>query len=407
VRGRAAAGRQAGPIGTAGDRVGFRCGYRARAWSGDTLLAESDDAVRVEQDGVPPMLFFPVADVVVGAADVEAATLAPTDVDWLRDHVSFASDGIRVEVVDGRPGDDPRDVTSKRFPTWGDAADLVELLDVAPDGADRTDSADRFVTAGRADWRRGVVDGSQLLAQSIVAAVRRSGGRRAVSAHMVFARAAEAAQPMLVELDPIAEGRSFSSFAVDVTQDGRRRARGTVLLHATSPDVIRHSTEPPAVAGPYECAPYDMSVTGRDIRFVDDAYTGDPDAPVGPPIIDAWVRFRELPDDPALHAGVVAQLTGHLSIAAAMRPHAGIGQDDAHRSLSTAINAIAISFHEEVRADQWLLYRHRSTFAGGGMTHAECRVHGEGGALVASFSVDAMVQPLAPSAQTIDERRVL
>ena len=42
-----------------------------------------------------------------------------------------------------------------------------------------------------------------------------------------------------------------------------------------------------------------MGVTGRDLRVVDGAYTADPDAPVGPPELDAWVRFRDVPDDPA------------------------------------------------------------------------------------------------------------
>ena len=81
----------------------------------------------------------------------------------------------------------------------------------------------------------------------------------------------------------------------------------------------------------------------------------------------------------------------HAGIAAALRPHAGIGQDQAHRTLSTAINAIHLSFHADVRADGWLLYHHESTFAGDGMTHAECRVHTEAGQLVGSFAVDAMV----------------
>jgi acyl-CoA thioesterase len=138
-----------------------------------------------------------------------------------------------------------------------------------------------------------------------------------------------------------------------------------------------------------------MGVTGRDLRVVDGAYVGDPDAPLGPPVLDTWVRFREVPGDPAIHAGLLAQYTGHMSIAAAMRPHAGIGQDQAHVTLSTGINAIAISLHAEVRADRWMLYHHRSTFAGDGMTHAECRVHTEEGALVASFTVDAMVRGFA------------
>ena len=43
-----------------------------------------------------------------------------------------------------------------------------------------------------------------------------------------------------------------------------------------------------------------------------------------------------------------------------------------------------------------MLYHHRSTFAGDGMTHAECRVHDEDGARsLASFTVDAMVRAFA------------
>jgi hypothetical protein len=73
----------------------------------------------------------------------------------------------------------------------------------------------------------------------------------------------------------------------------------------------------------------------------------------------------------------------------------------------TAINAITIAFHREVRADRWMLYHHTSTFAGDGMTHSECRVHDEEGELLASFTVDAMVRPFADPAMATDERRAL
>src|SRR5262249_30032118 len=123
--------------------------------------------------------------------------------------------------------------------------------------------------------------------------------------------------------------------------------------------------------------------------------------------LDAWVRFREVPDEPSLHAALLAQFTGHLSIAAALRPHAGVGQDQAHRSLSTAINAISLAIHADVAADQWLLYHHRSTFAGDGMSHASCRVHDESGGLVASFPVDAMIRRFGSSDATPDHRTAL
>ena len=179
-----------------------------------------------------------------------------------------------------------------------------------------------------------------------------------------------------------------------------------LLLDVTAPDVMRHADPMPDVPGPYESAPFDMSVTGRDLRIVDDAYNGDPGAPVGPPELATWVRFRDLPDDRPIHAGLMAQFTGHMPIAAALRAHAGIGQDQAHVTLSTAINAISLSLHADVRADQWMLYHHRSTFAGDGMTHAECRVYSEEGALVASFTVDAMVRAFADPSKS-DARRGL
>jgi acyl-CoA thioesterase len=71
------------------------------------------------------------------------------------------------------------------------------------------------------------------------------------------------------------------------------------------------------------------------------------------------------------------------------------------------VNAIAISFHRDVRADAWMLYHHESTFAGDGMTHAECRVHDERGALLASFTVDAMVRAFAPTQGAVDDRVAL
>ena len=150
-----------------------------------------------------------------------------------------------------------------------------------------------------------------------------------------------------------------------------------------------------------------MSVTGRDLRVVEGAYTGDPAAPVGPPELATWVRFRDVPADPPLHAALLAQFTGHMPIAAALRPHHGVGQDQAHRTLSTAINAISISFHAEVCADRWMLYHHRSTAAARGMTHAECRVHDEAGTLLASFTVDAMVRAFPGTTEVRDERTAL
>ena len=333
------------------------------------------------------MLCFPVGDVKGELPAEDSEVLLPSAP---AGYVAFnpAHPGVRVALIDDCGSTDERDRTLKRFPTWGDAAHLIEMLNVRR--YQRTYlSAIRDNAANR---HRGVVEGSQMLAQSIVAAGRQAPGRRIVSASMVFMRAAGTADPLRIELEELSRGRNFTTLAPHVRQGDKLCASGIILLDATASDVIRHRAPAPETSGPYTSEPYDMSVTGRDVRFVDGAYTGDPNAPVAPPVNDAWVRFREVPDDPYLHAGLLAHFTGHVSIAAAMRPHAGIGQSQAHRTLSTAINAINISFHANVRADRWMRYHHHSTFAGDGMTHSECRVYNLEGELLASFTVDAMVR---------------
>ena len=284
---------------------------------------------------------------------------------------------------------------------WGDASLLIDILDVQPFG----DGKYRSVAAPHE--LRAVVEGSQMLAQAIVAAGRQSPDRRAVSSHMVFFRGADAAQPLCFDLEELSSGRSFTALAVQVSQGERRRASGTLLLDVTTRDLVRHRVAPPQVPGPHECEPYDMSVTGRHVRVADAAYTDDPEAPEGPPLLDAWVRFDEVPHDPHLHAGLLAQFTGHMSIAAALRPHPGIGQSQAHRTISTAVNAIGLSIHSDIRADRWMLYHHLSTFAGDGMTHSECRVHDQEGNLLASFYVDAMLRPLEGDRTPADYRTAL
>ena len=278
---------------------------------------------------------------------------------------------------------------------WGNVDDLVALIDIAPNDNGHAEVAGE-------ESERPIVEGSQLLAQAIVAASRLAPGRRAVFAAMAFLRGIDSRHPYALDLVTIAGGRTFSGFTATVLQGARSCATGTLLLDVTAPDVMRHHEPAPMVAGPAAGEPVDMSVVGREVRVLDGAYTGDPDAPVGPPEVLAWVRYCALPDDPALHAGLVAHFTGHMSIAAALRPHAGVGQSQAHRTLSTAVNAITVSIHAEARVDQWLLYHHRSTFAGDGMTHSECRVHTENGELVASFTVDAMVRGFADPSHSTD-----
>lgn len=371
------------------------CPYEVRVGDGGRPLGVSNAARwAVTPDG--PVVLIPRDDLTPHLDELVAGG-GTGEVDG---YVAVDHERFDVELVDAPTRGDGRDVTVKRFPVWGTASDLIALLDVRPLGGRRYESALR---PGRG---RSIVEASQLLAQAIVAASREVPGRRVVSASMTFSSIVHDSVPYAVELDTVYCGRTFASFVAHVVQEGRRCASGILLLGVPAPDTMRHAVESPPVAGPYDSGPVDMAVLGRDLRVVDDAYTNDSAAPVGPPVIDAWLRYHDVPDDQPLHAALLAQFTGHMSIAASMRPHAGIGQDQAHRTLSTAPLAIGLSFHADVRADEWMRFRHLSTFAGDGMTHSECRVHDLGGRLVASFTVDAMVRAFA-SKRAIDPEAAL
>jgi acyl-CoA thioesterase len=136
---------------------------------------------------------------------------------------------------------------------------------------------------------------------------------------------------------------------------------------------------------------------GRELRLDGIPDPNDPDE-VGPPVLDAWLRYSQVPTDPALAKALIAHFTGHLSISTTMRAHPGIGTSTAHDTLSTGVMAIAVTFHDPVVWDGWLLYHHESVQVGAGMSLVRGQVFTEEGRLLASFSQDGMIRAFTPDA---------
>jgi acyl-CoA thioesterase II len=272
-------------------------------------------------------------------------------------------------------------------------ARMLEIFDVEPAG-------DRSFAGVSDGGSRRLVDGSQLLAQAIVACSKTFPLHTARSAHAVFFRVADDARPLRFDVDVLHEGRTFAGAVVSVVQGERRCSSITVLLDAEQPDVIRHSAAMPPVGSPEDAIPCPMPLEGRELRLEGLRDPNDPDE-VGPPVLDAWLHYSPIPQGAAMAKALIAHFTGHLSVSTTMRPHRGIGTSMAHDSLSTGVMAISVSFHEPVGWDGWLLYHHESVQVGSGMSHVRGQVFTEEGELVASFSQDAMIRafPAGSSAQ--------
>ena len=97
-------------------------------------------------------------------------------------------------------------------PGASSVARMLEIFDVEPAG-------ERQFTGSSDGGTRRVVDGSQLLAQAIVACSKTFPRHTARSAHAVFLRVVDDERALRFDVDVLHEGRTFAS------RGGRRRPR--------------------------------------------------------------------------------------------------------------------------------------------------------------------------------------
>jgi acyl-CoA thioesterase II len=284
----------------------------------------------------------------------------------------------------------------------------VTTVDPEAQGDDRPD-AFRLTPVGERRYMatsigdpavRDVVYGGQLLAQMILASNAVAETKQVASIHTVFARSASVSSPLEIEVDVIHDGRTMGSHAVTVRQGDRVCAQGLVLRSAGGPDLIRHGPAMPEVDGPDHApatAQGALLPPGTELRVVGGVDTWDPDSPLGPAELYVWIRLPDTADDPALAQALLAYGTDGFLIGTAMRPHAGIGQNMAHRNIATGVVSHTLTFHEPVEVGTWLLMAHESPYAGRGASYGRAHVFHQDGSLVASFVQENVIRDAGPS----------
>lgn len=280
-------------------------------------------------------------------------------------------------------------MTTESEQTHWSVTGLLDLFDV------RAKAPDHFSgdTGIAGEDERQVVEGTQVLAQAIVAVAKRFADKSVRSVHAVFSRAVMVGQPVEFDIDVVHEGRSTATAVVGVQQNGRRCITVTAFADVPSADVIRHQLPRPDVVAPADANFSPMPMVGRELRLVDVVDINSPDE-VGPPELYAWLHYDPIPARDDLAKALVAYFTGHLGISTTMRAHEGVGTSQSHLTVSTAPLTVTVSFHEPVSWSGWLLYTHESTQVGAGMSYVRGAVHTEEGELIASFAQEAMIRPL-------------
>jgi acyl-CoA thioesterase-2 len=259
------------------------------------------------------------------------------------------------------------------------------------------------------------VFGGRVAAQALVAAgrtVAELAHRNVHSLHAYFLRPGDPTIPILYEVDRIRDGTSFTTRRVSAVQRGEAIFHLTASFHATEEGVAHQAPMPPApdpeilpdwdsrhsdeylLAGPPDAAPR-RRLLPIDVRHVGAPVRASRESPVRAPEHAMWIRADgKLPDDPLLHACVVAYASDLTLLDTIMLPHGLIWDDPEAQQVSLDH---ALWFHRPLRADDWLLYTQRSPIAAGARGLAVGTIWTRAGDLAATVVQEGLLRPHRPT----------
>ncbi len=280
---------------------------------------------------------------------------------------------------------------------------LIELLDLEPI------ELNIFRGANSSDETRQRVFGGQVAAQALVAAGRTVARGRVHSLHSYFLRPGDPLTPILYEVDRIRDGRSFITRRVVAIQHGRAIFNLQCSFH-TDEVSLEHQVSMPPVPGPESLPTLAERLEDADHvwgdyfdrpRPIDQRFIGDlpwtrSEQSSGDTHRLLWLRADgRLPDDPLLHAAVVAYASDMTLYDSILRPHRINWEDGTFMGASLDH---CMWFHRPFRADEWLLFDQESPAAAGGRGLARGLLFNESGDLVVSVVQEGLVRIRAAEA---------
>ena len=265
---------------------------------------------------------------------------------------------------------------------------LLDVLSPKPLGEDRFASDNMHPGAFR-------VYGGQVLAQCVSAAVATVDADRMLhSQHAYFLRPGRPSEPIEFEVERARDGTSFSSRRVVALQRGKPILVSSLSFQQPSkgddyqPDIPQ---VPPPEALPserqlsLEAGKLDesfMITTGEDldIRVVEPVDWDNPQP--REPHLQAWMKTTgPVGDEPGMHQALLAYMSDAFLIDVCLIVH---GRHFEGPNLQVASLDHALWFHEDFRADEWLLHTVEAERIGGGRGLARGSFYTREGRLVAS-----------------------
>lgn len=262
-------------------------------------------------------------------------------------------------------------------------------------------------------WGR--VFGGQVVGQALSAAEQTVPADRIVhSLHGYFLRPGDAAKPIVFTVDPIRDGRSFTTRRVVAVQDGQAIFSMGASFQIEEDGFDHQAETMPEVPGP------DGLLSERELgqkfldRLPEAVRNGMPEAmrervvaerpieirpcnpfnPLRPPVLEptkqVWFRANgELPEKRSIHQYLLAYASDFHLLGTSMQPH---GVSWLTPNVQVASIDHTMWFHRPFRFDDWLLYDMDSPSAQGSRGLAHGRWFTRDGTLVASTMQEGLIR---------------
>ena len=282
---------------------------------------------------------------------------------------------------------------------------LLDLLDVKDHGGDRFEGRRKIGGIGR-------VFGGQVIGQALASAERTVPDDRPVhSLHAYFLRGGDEDHEIDFRVERDFDGRSFSNRRVVASQLGKP-ILNLVASFQKVEEGVHHQDEMPDVAPPEDLQttrelqaqfihrvaeqfrPQMVRPNPIELRPVEPAVMTSSD-PM-PASANTWFRcIAPLPDDPKVHRAILADASDLTLLGTSGQPH---GLSWTMGNASGASLDHAMWFHDDFRADDWLLYSKQSPWAGRGRGFNLGQIFTREGRLVASVAQEGVLRRSVKSA---------
>lgn len=266
------------------------------------------------------------------------------------------------------------------------------------------ETVDKYLFIGRSPKRPARVFGGQVLAQSLNAALRTvTEDRIAHSMHGYFLRPGDPQKQIVYEVDPIRDGRSFTTRRVVAKQDGRA-IFNTAISFQLAEEGLDHQATMPAVTQPEQLESEEDELAELAKKYPEHVHVPlfgpierrrvTPRDRVNPqpqePVQHIWVKVQgNVGDDLKRHQTLLAYISDFGLLGTALYPHAVAPNS---KNMQAASLDHALWFHRPFRVDDYLLYSLDSPNSSGGRGFSRGSFYTRDGVLVASSAQEALIR---------------